>query len=180
MRLLPGPGRIKGMKTVPLYGAKAAGRVARVDDWNYELVMSYRWCVWERERAAYYRSGPYAVSGGWGGARQVRMHNLLMPGVRMVDHWDGDGLNCQEYNLREATTAQNGANRGKQGIPSSSQFKGVYWHKGKGSWRALIQVDGKRSYLGQFADEAEAAMAYDAAARAAFGAFARLNFPEAR
>ena len=30
------------MKTVPLRGAKAAGRVALVDDENYDLVMQYR------------------------------------------------------------------------------------------------------------------------------------------
>lgn len=35
------------MKTVPLYGKKAAGRVALVDDANYDLVMRYRWNVWE-------------------------------------------------------------------------------------------------------------------------------------
>ena len=35
-----------------------------------------------------------------------------------------------------------------------------------------------RRYLGAFADEIEAAKAYDATAREMFGEFARLNFPD--
>ena len=35
------------MKEIRLHGAKAAGRVALVDDEDYDLVMAYRWRVWE-------------------------------------------------------------------------------------------------------------------------------------
>ena len=33
------------MRTVPLGGAKAAGRVALVDNEDYELVSQYRWHI---------------------------------------------------------------------------------------------------------------------------------------
>lgn len=166
------------MRTVPLSGAKAAGRVTRVDDDDFEKVIPHRWWVQERDRGEDRRpSGPY-VMGRVEGRRIVSMHNFLMPGVARVDHKDGDGLNNQRRtNLREATAAQNGANSGKRLPLTSSQFKGVSWISGKLRWHATIQVGGISYYLGRFTDEAEAARAYDAAAREHFGEFAWLNFP---
>jgi hypothetical protein len=171
------------MKTVPLYGKVAAGRVALVDDADYDLVMQHRWNVQERTRPNGSKIGPYAFTSDCGSDRTVIvwLHRLLMPGVAQVDHEDGDGLNNQRSNLRPATNMQNHANERKTrtygGRPTSSRFKGVYWHKAAGKWLAQIGADGKHRYLGLFADEAEAARAYDAAAREAFGEFAKVNFP---
>jgi hypothetical protein len=57
---------------------------------------------------------------------------------------------------------------------TTSRFRGVYWKKGK--WVAQIHAGYVRQHLGHFDDEHEAALAYDRAARAEFGARARLNF----
>jgi hypothetical protein len=54
----------------------------------------------------------------------------------------------------------------------ASGFHGVVWHRNKarGKWRAIIKVDGNTEHLGLFeptpAGEVDAALAYDAAARA--------------
>jgi hypothetical protein len=48
----------------------------------------------------------------------------------------------------------------------TSTHRGVYWVKGSGKWRAVIIADGRHKHLGCFADEAEAAAAYMAAAAA--------------
>ena len=171
------------MKTVPLYGKVAAGRVALVDDADYDLMMQHRWNVQERTRPNGSKIGPYAFTSVCGSGRTVIvwMHRLILPGVSQVDHEDGDGLNNQRSNLRPATNLQNHANERKtrtnRGRPTSSRFKGVYWSKLERKWKAQIQTTGYKQGLGTFTDEAEAARAYDAAAREAFGEFARVNFP---
>lgn len=66
------------------------------------------------------------------------------------------------------------ANSGSRG--GSSQYKGVFWWKQHGKWCARIVVDGRQKHLGLFKEEPDAARAYDQAARAAWGEFARTNF----
>jgi hypothetical protein len=174
------------MRTVPLYGKVAAGRVALVDDADYELVMQYRWNVQERQRPNGQRAiGPYAFTSVPDNDSRIRivfMHSLLMPGVAQVDHEDTNGLNNQRSNLRPATGTQNQGNRRKGrlygGRATSSRWKGVGWFKPAGRWRACITQHGRQKHLGYFADEDDAARAYDAAAREFFGEFARLNFPD--
>jgi hypothetical protein len=171
------------MRTVPLHGKIAAGRVALVSDHRYELVMQYRWNVWEYQRRGRH-DGPYAVASVWNrslssGQQQskIRMHNLIM-GCPGVDHIDGDGLNNQDTNLRIATQAQNSCNQRPQGGRTSA-FKGVSWDRQRQRWYAHITVNGKMRNLGRHRSEIDAAAAYDAAARAAWGEFAHLNFPNA-
>lgn len=93
-----------------------------------------------------------------------------------VDHEDHNGLNCQRENLRVCTNAQNVANQRKQKRGKSSQFKGVYCKKRDGKWYAQIEANGEHKFLGSFADELDAAFAYDVAARQNFGEFALCNF----
>jgi hypothetical protein len=70
-------------------------------------------------------------------------------------------------------------------LGSTSGFKGVYkcsWLRGKPRpkpWKAEITQDGKQLDLGRFRTPEMAARAYDVAAVKLFGAFARLNFPDA-
>ena len=161
-----------------LHGSKAAGRVALVDAGDYDFVMQHRWYLREMQRPGRRTWGPYAAT-SIGREKTVFMHCLLM-GTKGIDHANGNGLDNRRSNLRSATNGQNMANR-RANISGSSQYKGVGWapNCGSGKWRARIRVDGTRCTLGFFASEREAAEAYDAAARVAFGEFARLNFPDA-
>ena len=168
------------MKTVPLHGKKAAGRVVRVDDGDYDLVMQYRWNVYERPATATTRgSGPYAttnIGDGRAGRRSLRMHCLIM-GAKGIDHRDHDGLNNQRSNLRVATQTQNAHNM-RSHRPSKSSYKGVIWSSHKRRWTVKIIALGRAHHIGYFWSELEAAYAYDAAAREYFGEFACTNFPE--
>lgn len=58
------------MKTVRLNGVKAAGRLALVDDEDYELVMAYRWHVQEYVLPSGTKIGPYATTYQPGPARR--------------------------------------------------------------------------------------------------------------
>lgn len=169
------------MHEVKLYGAKAAGRVALVDDADYEIVMQHRWNAAEIAGTDTRRpEGPYAQATTYparGSHSTIRMHTLLT-GFYRTDHIDHDTLNNQRYNLREATNSQNQGNR-VVNKSSASAYKGVSWVASKRSWIAQVQVDNRRYYLGRFSNEVDAARAYDVGAVEAFGEFALTNFPVA-
>jgi hypothetical protein len=64
------------------------------------------------------------------------------------------------YREAAAAIAQGGALPARPArAETSSQHKGVCWNKQKRKWRAEIRIDGKRRYLGCFADEEHAAAA---------------------
>jgi hypothetical protein len=160
------------MKTIPLGGKKAAGRVALVDDEDYELVSQYTWHVLERRGGPGRNDGPYAQTKTRINGREVGvfMHKLLT-GYPMTDHRNGDGLDNQRHNLRPATTAQN--NHNQSPAPGrSSPYKGVHWHKGCRKWQAAIRINGKKRHLGLFASEEDAARTYAEAALAVQGEYA--------
>ena len=158
------------MKTVSLRGKRAAGRVALVDDEDYDLVMQYKWYVWECPAK---NQGPYAHCSI--GGRTLRMHQLIT-GYARTDHANGNGLDNRRANLRESTRAQNAANR-RMHVTNPSGFKGVRRRADnpKSPWTARICVDRKERHLGYFATAEEAARAYDAAALKLHGEFARLT-----
>jgi len=85
--------------------------------------------------------------------------------VQGDDRWD---------NLREATHAQNQANKGRS-KKSTSGLKGVSFDKVHQRWRATIQINNKSFYLGLFTSPEYAHKAYSDAAREAFGEFARAS-----
>ena len=164
------------MKTVPLHGKIAAGRVALVDDEDYDLVMQYRWNVHERPAVepGCHPKGPYAVARIPERPFRLYMHKLITGWAR-TDHEDHDGLNNQRSNLRRVTNSQNLANqRPRSGL--SSQFKGVSWDKKSRRWFAYITVNGRMRSLGRFGSEEYAARVYDVAAIDTWGAFACTNF----
>ena len=82
------------------------------------------------------------------------MFHGFMP--KIIDHIDCNPLNNKINNLREATQAQNMLNtfRPKN---NTSGFKGVYLDKKSGNWIAQCVVNGRKSYLGAFADIHDAA-----------------------
>ena len=83
-------------------------------------------------------------------------------------------LDNRRANLRLATLSQSRADA-RLRSDNTSGYRGVTRSRRDGRWQAQIQVAGKRHFLGYFSYKEEAAQAYDAAAREAFGEFARLN-----
>lgn len=144
------------------------GKKAFVDDEDYELVCQFKW------HASSSEANTYAV-------RNVNIYqkqgmHTLITGFSYVDHIDGNGLNNQRSNLRQSSPCLNGSNRRKT-KNCSSNYKGVCWSKKAKKWQAQIRISYKRTYLGYFVNEIDAAIAYDKAALEAFGNHALLNFP---
>jgi hypothetical protein len=121
-------------------------------------------------------NGFYAI-GRWRG-RPWRLHRAVLgvSGDALVDHINGDTLDCRRSNLRVATSAQNAWNQRRRST-NSSGFKGVDLDRRRGKWRARVRVgDGRRIALGYFESAEAAARAYDAAAAIHHGPYARPNF----
>lgn len=144
---------------------------AIIDQSDFSLISQFQWRTFQREKIT------YAVTG-----RATLMHRLILGAEKgdgqRIDHKSGNGLDCRRDNLRFATQSQNRANSRKH-IAGASKFKGVMAsHSGK--WRVYCGPRDNRSYLGQFIDEIEAALAYDRKAVEVYGEFACLNFPDRR
>ncbi len=109
------------------------------------------------------------------------MHRLIMntPPDLVCDHINHNGLDNRKANLRNCTIKQNNANA-RPAKWTSSKYKGVSYIKRKKKWAVYIKKDGRQFNLGCFADEAEAAKAYDASAKKLHGEFAHLNFPDSQ
>lgn len=155
------------MKIIQLGGKAANGRYVKVDDADYECLNKFKWHI-DKDGYAVRRRG----------AGKVSMHRQIMGcnkgDGKKVDHQDRDTLNCQRYNLRMATSSQNGANR-KSTENSTSKYLGVHWNTQQRRWKSSIRVNGKRIYVGYFKKEADAAKAYNEAAIKHHGEFASLN-----
>lgn len=140
---------------------------------DFEYLKGFNWCVWSPKTSPHLHY-PYRNVRINGARKKIFMHREILGNpVGEVDHRDGDSLNNQRENLRTASTSQNQANSRKHQDATSSRYKGVTRHKG--AFQAQLQCNKKRVYLGRFSTEELAARAYNQAARAAFGEFARVN-----
>jgi hypothetical protein len=150
------------IKRIPL----GANQYALVDAADFEWLNKYHW----------------RLVNGYPARREkgktIFMHREIMqaPRGKVVDHKDGTKDNNYRSNLRLCTDQENAQNRPKR-RGSASRFKGVYPQKDSGKWFARAELKGEPLRIGLFADEVEAARAYDQLAVELFGEFAYLNFP---
>lgn len=149
------------------------GRVALVDDEDYERVNQFRWRA-TKEFNTLYAVRVIKVNGRRTTLRMHRFILCLTDRKMQIDHRNGDGLNNQRSNLRSATNQENGRNR--VGVNKTSQFKGVCFDKERNKFLATIKVNYKSIHIGRFPSEIDAARAYDIRAKELFGEFARPNF----
>lgn len=155
------------MKKIPL----TQGKVALVDDEDYEYLNQWKWFAIKKNnvRSEYwYASRKYPNRKG-----NLGMHRVIMntPHNMQVDHIDHNGLNNQRYNLRICNNAENGKNRTSYG---RSKYLGVSYNRG--FWKAGIRINNEWIYLGSYRLQSEAAFAYDIAAMKDHKEFANLNF----
>jgi len=161
-------GAVRMSKTIPL----TRGKVAIVDDEDYEWLNQWKWCCSDRM---------YAVRGKIHGDKlsHLSMHRVILSAKEgdITDHINRDKLDNRRSNLRLCTPAESARNQNLR-KDNKSGYKGVHWHPVDKKWCAKICVHGKRTFLGNYDQVEDAARAYDQAAIELHGEFARLNFPE--
>lgn len=146
-----------------------------VDDEDYEYLNQWRWFhVKNKKWSTSYVLRHDRVNGI---RKSTMMHRVIMCVLNAgravyVDHKDHNGLNNQKSNLRICSNKQNQANfiYKPRGL---SKYVGV-WRDRK-RWRASIRINGKKTNIGSFHTEIEAAKCYNEHAIKHRGKFATLN-----
>lgn len=149
------------------------GYSAVIDSEDYEKVMTAA----KNWQANDWGKTVYAQSRSPADHRVLMLHRVVMdaPSGMCVDHINHDTLDNRKSNLRIVTKQQNQCNVVKR-EGNSSRFKGVCWNKRAKLWYAYINVYGKRSHLGYYKSEEDAARAYDEASLKLHGEYGLRNF----
>ena len=157
------------MKEIQLGGHRKGSEIkgyAIVDDIDFDSLNQWKW----------HKNNQGYVTRSYKG---IRMHRIIMKVKKgqQIDHINLNKLDNRKQNLRFCDYSQNRVNR-KKTKNKTSLFKGVAWNREWNKWMVQVYWKGRRSYLGGYTEEHDAAMAYDKAAKILHGKYALLNFPK--
>lgn len=149
------------------------GDVFYVSACDVPLVTSYR-----SFRTHCTLTGHTSYVRGWSGGSEQYLHRVILrpPKGMLVDHIDGDGMNCTRQNMRICTPQQNSWNSRKRNT-NTSGYIGVVWSVHASKWCAQILHNSWPIRLGYYTSAEAAARAYDEKCIELRGEFAALNFP---
>ena len=141
------------------------GRIFKFDVEDIDKVTPYNWYVHQNYVKA------------MKGKKTLLLHRVILgcdDKKMVVDHINHDKSDNRKANLRVVTQSQNIQNRGL--IPNNtSGITGVHWHEHTHKWKAEIEVNGKKHYLGVFKDINDAKKARQEAEKKYFGEYAYKN-----
>ena len=142
-----------------------------VDDERWYELTEIAWSVTEKLYVIGQTSGKH-----W------TMHRYVFgadDSVEVVDHKNRNKLDNRLCNLRAATYAENNQNREMSSENATSTYKGVTLDQreklGDLQWTARISFEYKTVYIGIYATQEEAAVAYNIKARELYGDHAYVN-----
>lgn len=155
------------MKEIVITSKVRGINIVLVDDDDFDRCKQYAWYI---NHLGYINHKSHTHG-------SIGIQRLIMnaPKGMVVDHIDGNPLNNQKSNLRICTQEQNTHNSKKPNT-NKSGFKGVYFDKVLGKYRALIRINKKQKHLGCFKKAEDAAKVYDQFATQTRGIYSRLNF----
>ena len=133
------------------------GRVAIVDDEDFDWLSKWKWCYWRAKKTG------YATRTDYSGSKQksiwmhvaVMQHHRLWKRGKEVDHENTCGCDNRKSNLRIPTSSGQQVNTGLR-TNNTSGVAGVNWDKEKSKWQTRISTNGKRKHLGYYVDLNEA------------------------
>ena len=151
------------------------GKVALVDDEDYEYLNQWKWCLRGTGLGKFYAIRGFSKSKK-SNKGSISLHRQLMKPEKgyVIDHLDGNTLNNQKHNLRICTQSQNCSNQ-KISKSNTSGYKGVIYSQPSNKYYARITFNKKFLHLGSYIDPKDAARAYNEAAIKYHGEFANLN-----
>jgi hypothetical protein len=144
------------------------GKVAIVDDEDYEYLSQWSWCYSGGYANRYFHRKMKSKS--------ISMHRMIMntPDNMDTDHINHNTLDNRRCNLRICDKFQNNQNRSISKNNTSGR-KGVAWYKRYGKWRVQIQFNNKKIHVGYYDDIDDASKAYNKKAKELFGEFANVK-----
>lgn len=154
------------------------GKVALVDNEDYEFLNQYNWKAKKTRTDIYYADTNIGQENGK--QTSLLIHRLILqkeleknPKLE-VDHINHNGLDNQKHNLRLVTRSQNQMNN-RHRKNNSSEYRGVSFHKKSNKWQARICLNKTKIHLGLYDNEIDAADAYNKAAIELFKEYGYLN-----
>lgn len=146
--------------------ATTKGKWVVVDEEDYERVMQWKWSF----------SQGYCVRSEMenGQKSTIKLHRFIMgaPSGIDVDHISMEKWDNRKPNLRFATRAQNGWNRGLSSR-NKSGHKGIHFCKKRGKWVVQIKANRRTVFSKRFASLEEAQRAHSEGVAKYHGEFAR-------
>lgn len=150
------------MKTIRL----TRGKVALVDDKDFERVGQYRWYAQAVLSNKFYARND----------RLGLLHRFIMgiSGKDTIDHVNGNPLDNRRKNLRICSFEDNLKNKNLY-KNNTSGYKGVSWKRDINKWEAYISVKGIKINLGKYYQAEDASLAYNGAVKKYYREFGRPN-----
>ena len=149
-----------------------------IDDEDYHYIKDYKYTVNEsilKLRGLYYFSRSLYCSGK---RVTTSLHRDIMGCVNgdtiIVDHINGNTLDCRKQNLRLCNRTENNRNA-KIRKDNTSGYKGVCFDKRTSSWRVRISVDRKYIHIGRYKNIEDAYIAYCEASNKYHKEFGRIS-----
>lgn len=113
-----------------------------IDKDDIDKVNIYQWHIEHSRKNIYYAQASYK-------GKTIRLHKLILPSLKQIDHINHNGLDNRKSNLREATNAENNRNKNFSRSPLSG-YTGIRYNSKAKSYYVRIMVNKKEISLGVY------------------------------
>lgn len=136
-----------------------------------EIFAAYAGSAWHLNPKNYAQRTANALERLCGLRGTVLLHRLVVGAKRgeIVDHINGNPLDCRRSNLSKCDLFENGMNRGHLNRNNTSGERGVY--RQNGGWVVGLRCKGVRHYRGTFTSFREAVLVKRALEASLYGEF---------